>query len=86
MSKNTHIAVKLSSRTWFVLSTLAFTELIAWAIEYNWFNSLVFDILMPDPGAETWMVDVSIITATLVTLLMGTLSYRTQTWLGWHKF
>jgi MFS family permease len=85
MSKNKHIAEKLSPRTWFVLSVLAVTGQIAWAIENSWFNPFVFDTLTPDPRPVAWMVGVSALTATLTTLFMGTLSDRTRSRLGRRK-
>ncbi len=68
----------LSPRTWFVLAALATTGQIAWAVENSWFNTFVYDVLTPDPRPVAWMVAASAITATLTTLLMGTLSDRTR--------
>ena len=68
----------LSKRTWFVLALLAVTGQIAWAVENTWFNTFVFDMLTPDPRPVAWMVAASAITATLTTLVMGTLSDRTR--------
>jgi len=76
---------KLTPRTWFVLTVLAVTGQIAWAIENSWFNPFVFDTLTPDPRPVAWMVGVSAITATLTTLIMGTLSDRTRSKLGRRK-
>ena len=69
---------KLSARTWFVLFTLAFTGQIAWAVENSWFNTFVYDLITPDPRPVAWMTAASAITATLTTLLMGTLSDRAR--------
>ncbi len=76
---------RLSLRTWFVLAALATTGQIAWAVENSWFNTFVYDILTPDPRPVAWMVAASAITATLTTLLMGTLSDRTRSKLGRRK-
>ncbi len=75
----------LSLRTWFVLAALATTGQIAWAVENSWFNTFVYDVLTPDPRPVAWMVAASAITATLTTLLMGTLSDRTRSKLGRRK-
>ena len=75
----------LSLRTWFVLVALATTGQIAWAVENSWFNTFVYDVLTPDPRPVAWMVAASAITATLTTLLMGTLSDRTRSKLGRRK-
>jgi len=72
------VASRLSSRTWFTMFALAFTGQIAWAVENSWFNTFVYDTITPDPRPVAWMVAASAITATLTTLLMGTLSDRTR--------
>jgi MFS family permease len=69
---------RISSRTWIVMAALAITGQIAWAVENSWFNTFVFDTITPDPRPVAWMVAASAITATLTTLLMGTLSDRTR--------
>ena len=70
---------RITPRTWFVMTALALTGQIAWAVENSWFNTFVFDTITPDPRPVAWMVAASAITATLTTLLMGTLSDRTRT-------
>jgi MFS family permease len=69
---------RISTRTWFVMAALAVTGQIAWAVENSWFNTFVFDTITPDPRPVAWMVAASAITATVTTLLMGTLSDRTR--------
>jgi len=69
---------RITARTWFVMTTLALTGQIAWAVENSWFNTFVYDTITPDPRPVAWMVAGSAITATLTTLLMGTLSDRTR--------
>ena len=66
-------------RTWIILAALAVTGQIAWAVENSWFNTFVYDSITPDPRPVAWMVACSAITATLTTLIMGTLSDRTRT-------
>jgi MFS family permease len=68
----------ITARAWFVMFALALTGQIAWAVENSWFNTFVYDIITPDPRPVAWMVAASAITATLTTLLMGTLSDRTR--------
>jgi MFS family permease len=60
------------------MAALALTGQIAWAVENSWFNTFVFDTITPDPRPVAWMVAASAITATLTTLVMGTLSDRTR--------
>lgn len=66
-------------RTWIIMAALAVTGQIAWAVENSWFNTFVYDTITPDPRPVAWMVACSAITATLTTLIMGTLSDRTRT-------
>ncbi len=73
----------ISRRNWIVMLALALTGQIAWAVENSWFNTFVFDMITPDPRPVAWMVAVSAVTATLTTLVIGTLSDRTQT--RWGK-
>jgi MFS family permease len=68
----------IAVRTWAVMVALSLTGQIAWAVENSWFNTFVFDTITPDPRPVAWMVAASAITATLTTLLMGTLSDRTR--------
>lgn len=68
----------IALRTWFIMAALAITGQIAWAVENSWFNTFVYDTITPDPRPVAWMVAASAITATLTTLLMGTLSDRTR--------
>jgi len=75
----------ISARSWVVMAVLAITGQIAWAVENSWFNTFVFDELTPDPRPVAWMVAASAITATLTTLLMGTLSDRTRSRWGRRK-
>jgi MFS family permease len=84
-TSQTRSPTKLTPRTWFVLTILATTGQIAWAVENSWFNPFVFDTLTPDPRPVAWMVGVSAITATLTTIFMGTLSDRTRAKLGRRK-
>jgi MFS family permease len=69
---------RITPRAWFVMTALALTGQIAWAVENSWFNTFVYDTITPDPRPVAWMVAASAITATLTTLLMGTLSDRTR--------
>ena len=71
-------SVHITTRTWIILAALAVTGQIAWAVENSWFNTFVFDTITPDPRPIAWMVAASAITATLTTLVIGTLSDRTR--------
>lgn len=74
----TESSSRLTSRAWFVMFALALTGQIAWVVENSWFNTFVYDTLTPDPRPVAWMTAASAVTATLTTLLMGTLSDRTR--------
>jgi MFS family permease len=75
----------ITRRMWAVMAALGLTGQIAWGVENMWFNKFVYDKITPDPRPVAWMVAVSAITATLTTLLMGTLSDRTRTRWGRRK-
>jgi MFS family permease len=72
----------IPARNWFVIAVLSLSGQIAWGVENAWFNTFVFDTLTPNPRPIAWMVAISAITATVTTLLMGTLSDRTKTRFG----
>ncbi len=76
--KASHPTQSITSRTWFVMVILAITGQIAWAVENLWFNKFVYAVITPDPRPVAWMVAASAITATVTTLIMGTLSDRTR--------
>lgn len=80
-----HRSLWLSPRTWLIIILLGLSGQIAWGIENSWFNTFVYDTLTPDPRPVAWMVAVSAITATLTTLVMGTLSDRTRLRMGRRK-
>lgn len=67
---------KLGSNNWIAIVLLAFSGQIAWVIENNWFNTFVNDVISPNPKVISLMVALSAVTATLTTLIMGTLSDR----------
>jgi len=68
----------LTPTAWAIMVALALTGQIAWAVENSWFGTFVYDTITPDPRPVAWMVGASAVTATLTTLLMGTLSDRTR--------
>ena len=67
---------KLGANNWIAIVLLAFSGQIAWVVENVWFNTFVNDVISPDPKVISLMVAFSAITATLTTLVMGTLSDR----------
>lgn len=69
-------SAEIGRRNWLVIVLLGLAGQIAWNVENSWFNTFVFDTITPDPKPIAWMVAVSAVTATLTTLVMGTLSDR----------
>lgn len=63
-----------SKRNWYMLILFGLLGQIAWSVENMYFNLFVFDTIAPDLDAVTLMVQLSGVTATLTTLLAGTLS------------
>jgi MFS family permease len=69
----------LSRRIWMAIILLGFSGQLAWGVENQFFNTFMYDKITPDPRPISWMVAASAVTATLTTILMGTLSDRTRT-------
>ena len=63
-----------SRKKWTVLLLFGIIGQIAWSVENMYFNLFVFETIEPNLNAITLMVQLSGITATVVTLLAGTLS------------
>lgn len=63
-----------SKRKWTVLLLFGLIGQIAWSVENMYFNLFVFETIEANLDAITLMVQLSGITATLVTLIAGTLS------------
>lgn len=68
----------LNQRIWIAVALLAFSGQLAWAVENQFFNTFLYNTITPDPRPVSWMVAASAVTATVTTLLMGTLSDRTR--------
>lgn len=71
-------STSLSRRIWAGLILLGFAGQLAWGVENQFFNTFLYNKITPDPRPISWMVAASAITATLTTILMGTLSDRTR--------
>ena len=72
----TKTKTKLGANNWIAIVLLAFSGQIAWVVENSWFNTFVNDVISPDPKVISLMVALSAVTATITTLVMGTLSDR----------
>jgi MFS family permease len=68
----------LSKKIWIAIVLLAFSGQLAWGVENQFFNTFMYNNITPDPRPISWMVAASAITATVTTILMGTLSDRTR--------
>ncbi len=69
----------LSAKIWLAIVLLGFSGQLAWGVENQFFNTFMYDKITPDPRPISWMVAASAVTATLTTILIGTLSDRTRT-------
>jgi MFS family permease len=65
---------KFSRSRWIILLLFGLIGQIAWSVENMYFNLFVFDTVAPNLSAITLMVQLSGVTATVVTLIAGTLS------------
>ncbi len=76
---------KIGNRNVGIIFILGIAGQIAWAVENSWFNTFVYDEITQSPRPIAWMVAASAITATITTILMGTLSDRTRLKMGRRK-
>ena len=65
---------QFGKRNWWILLLFGLIGQIAWAVENMYFNLFVFKTIKPDLDTVTLMVQLSGITATVTTLIAGTLS------------
>ncbi|MBO5713304.1 MAG: MFS transporter [Clostridia bacterium] len=65
---------QFSKKNWFILILFGIIGQIAWSVENMYFNLFVFETISPNLDAITLMVQLSGITATVVTLFAGALS------------
>ena len=75
----------LTKKIWVAIVLLAFAGQLAWGVENQFFNTFMYNNITPDPRPISWMVAASAVTATLTTILMGTLSDRTRGRFGQRK-
>ena len=85
MQNETPTSKPITRLNWTAIILLAFSGQLAWGVENQYFNAFVYDNIIPDPRRISWMVAASAITATLTTILMGTLSDRTRSRWGKRK-
>lgn len=64
-------------QNWWILIVFGLIGQIAWSVENMYFNLFVFETIAPNLDAVTLMVQLSGITATVTTLIAGTLSDKT---------
>ena len=65
-------------RNWLILLVFGMLGQIAWAVENMYFNLFLFETVAPSLSAVTLMVQLSGITATVITLIGGTISDNTR--------
>jgi len=76
---------RITHQTWLAIILLSFAGQLAWGVENQYFNTFVYDQIIPDPRPISWMVAASALTATLTSILMGALSDRTRSRWGKRK-
>jgi len=67
-----------SKRNWLILLLFGLIGQLAWSVENMYFNLFLFDTVSQSLDAVTLMVQLSGVTATVVTLIAGTLSDKTR--------
>lgn len=63
-----------SKRNWLIILLFGMLGQIAWSVENMYFNLFLFETVSPSLSAVTLMVQLSGVTATVVTLIAGTIS------------
>ena len=76
---------RIAPGIWAAIILLSFSGQLAWGVENQYFNTFIYDNIIPDPRPISWMVAASAITATLTSILMGALSDRTRSRWGKRK-
>jgi MFS family permease len=76
---------RIAPSTWIAIILLGFSGQLAWGVENQYFNTFMYDNIIPDLRPISWMVAASAITATLTSILIGALSDRTRTRWGKRK-
>ena len=66
----------MNRKSWFALIIIGLSGQIAWTIENMYFNTFMYHTITTDPSYIAAMVSASAVTATLTTLIMGSLSDR----------
>lgn len=77
---------KFGKRSWSILLLFGLIGQIAWSVENMYFNVFLYNEVSPNLNAVTLMVQLSGITATVITLLAGTLSDKVgnrRSFLSW---
>ena len=64
----------MDKKRWLSIFLLGFAGQIAWAVENQFFNTFMYDRIIPDPLYVSIMVAFSAIVATITSILMGALS------------
>lgn len=65
-------------RNWLILLIFGMLGQIAWSVENMYFNLFLFETVSPSLDSVTLMVQLSGITATVITLIAGTVSDKTR--------
>jgi len=76
---------RITPTIWLAVIMLSFAGQLAWGVENQYFNTFMYDNIIPDPRPISWMVAASAITATVTSILMGALSDRTRSRWGKRK-
>jgi len=75
----------IPNRTMTALVLLGLSGQIAWAVENQYFNTFMYNHIIPDPRPVSWMVAITAVVSTVTTILMGAISDRTSSRWGRRK-
>lgn len=75
----------IAKSTMALLLVLSLARELAWAVENQYFNTFLYNVISPDPKAVSALVSITAVVSTLTAIFMGTLSDRTRTKWGKRK-
>ena len=76
MEEKKETTSQMTRKMWFIVIFLDLVAKIGWSIENTWFTSFVYADVAYDVNITSWMVAVSAVVSTIITLVFGTISDR----------
>lgn len=68
--------IGIGAKNWTIIWVAGLAGQLCWNIENQWFNTFLYEKIIPDPDIIFWMVAISAVVTTLSTFINGTWSDR----------